>query len=445
MTAGALDQIRPDEGSAQPLPLGRLGAVVIGNALEFYDFLTFAYFAIQIGQTFFPSTSASASLLSALATFGAGFLTRPLGGVVIGMLGDRVGRKPAMLLSFGLMGLSMVGLALTPSYAAIGVAAPVLVLAFRLVQGFALGGEVGPSTAYLIEAAPPGQRGLYCSLQFASQRLAVLVAGLVGVSLAAFLDDAALTAWGWRIALLLGAAVIPFGLIIRSRLPETLPDAERPRAVTALRPSFRPILLGLLMMSGLTIGSYVIDYMATFARTTLSMPAKVAFGALVTSGIVGIASMTAAGWLTDRLGRRPVMIGASLLLLAALFPAYGLLTHLRTPWALYGVTALLTALHSFCATPALVGLTESLPRESRSGALGMTYAVAIALFGGSAQFVVTWLIINTGNPLAPAGYMAAALSAGLVGMWLMAETAPVRVSARPPSSPPHAPSAPRTP
>jgi len=169
--------------STQPkLSRSQLAAVVAGNALEFYDFLIFGFFAIQIGATFFPVRDATGSLLLTLGTFGVGFLTRPLGGVFIGPLGDRIGRKPAMLLSFGLMGLSIVGLALTPSYASIGVAAPILVVFFRLVQGFALGGEVGPSTAFLMEAAPVEKRGLYISLQSASQQAATLCAGIVGVS-----------------------------------------------------------------------------------------------------------------------------------------------------------------------------------------------------------------------------------------------------------------------
>ena len=156
-----------------------MAAVVAGNALEFYDFLIFGFFAVQIGAVFFPVKDSTGNLLLTLGTFGVGFLTRPLGGALIGRLGDRIGRKPAMLFSFGLMGASIVGLALTPSYAAIGVAAPVLVVLFRLVQGFALGGEVGPSTAFLMEAAPPGKRGLYVSLQFATQQAAILASGLV--------------------------------------------------------------------------------------------------------------------------------------------------------------------------------------------------------------------------------------------------------------------------
>src|SRR5580704_258266 len=182
------------------LPLRKVVAVGVGNALEFYDFLTFSFFAIQIGHSFFPQSLTSHGLLYSLATFGVGFLTRPLGGVVIGMYGDRVGRKPAMVLSFALMGASILGLALTPSYAQIGIAAPILLVIFRLLQGFALGGEVGPTTAFLVEAAPPHRRGLYCSLQVATQNVAGLAAGIVGFALSGLLSPSQLDAWGWRLA-----------------------------------------------------------------------------------------------------------------------------------------------------------------------------------------------------------------------------------------------------
>jgi len=206
-----------------------VAAVTAGNALEFYDFLTYAFFAAQIGRTFFPSHDAAGSLLASLATFGAGFLMRPVGALTIGRMADRIGRKPAMLLSFTLMGVAMVGLALTPSYRAIGIAAPILAIGFRLVQGFALGGEIGPNTAYLIEAAPPHRRGLYVSFQYMSQDGSILVSGLVGYGLASLLSDAAMDSWGWRVAFLLGAAIVPFGLILRRQLAETLPPKPRAR------------------------------------------------------------------------------------------------------------------------------------------------------------------------------------------------------------------------
>ena len=175
----------PREG--QGLLRRHIAAVTLGNALEFYDFLTFSFFAIQIGHAFFPSNSAYGSLMGSLATFGAGFATRPLGAIVIGRYADRVGRKPAMLLSFVLIGASIFGMALIPPYAAIGLAAPVLAVIARMLQGFSLGGEIGSNTAFLLEAAPPQTRGLIVSWQGASQMIAILVGSLVGVLLSSLL------------------------------------------------------------------------------------------------------------------------------------------------------------------------------------------------------------------------------------------------------------------
>ena len=261
------------QSSPPRIALRHVMAVFVGNGLEFYDFLTFSYFAVYISRTFFPSGNPSTALLATLATFGAGFLTRPIGAMVIGRMGDRVGRKPAMLLSFVLMGIAIVGLALTPSYASIGPFAPALVLFFRLVQGFALGGEVGPTTAYMAEAAPPHRRGLYLSMQYATQDAAVLLAGLVGTTLAARLSSDQLTQWGWRAAMLLGATIVPFGIWVRRTLPETLHTAARVGATAAaavreptlvrVRPYLPIIVFGLMMLTAVTIGSYTLSYMTT--------------------------------------------------------------------------------------------------------------------------------------------------------------------------------------
>src|SRR5262249_41655028 len=192
------------------VPAKHVAAVVVGNALEFYDFLTYAFFAVYIGRAFFPANDPTTSLLASLGTFAAGFVTRPIGGIVIGRMGDRYGRKPA--LSFSLMGIAITGLALTPPYGMIGVAAPAFVLLFRMVQGFALGGEVGPTTAFLLEAAPPERRGFYTAFQAWTQELAILVSGLVGLALSSVLNDKQLQDFGWRLAFILGATIVPFGL-----------------------------------------------------------------------------------------------------------------------------------------------------------------------------------------------------------------------------------------
>ncbi len=401
-------------------------AVVVGNGLEFYDFVTYAFFAAQIGRTFFPSDTPGTSLLASLATFGAGFLTRPLGALVIGRFGDRAGRKPAMLLSFSLIGVGVVGLPLIPSYASIGVYAPLLAIAFRLLQGFALGGEVGPSTAFLMEAAPPLRRGVYISLQAMSADLAVCIAGLVGVGLASVLDGPALDAWGWRVALLLGAVIIPVGFVLRRTLNETLWVPAQALQEPVPSGLARIVVLGLILLGTATTTNYLLEYMTTYASGTLGMPAKIAFGATTVIGLSGVICDPLGGWLSDRFGRKPIMIVPWIFLAVAVFPSFWLLERLRTGPALYTACAVLGSISTLSSATIIVAITESLPRRVRSGGIAIIYALAISVFGGSTQFFVAWLIRATGNPIAPAWYMFCGVMIGLITLFQLPETAPVK-------------------
>ena len=424
-------------GDSKPLPLRHVFAVSLGNALGFYDFLIYVYFAVYIGRAFFPAHNQTASLL---ATFGAsfiGFVARPVGAMVIGPMGDRIGRKAAMMLSFVLMGIGVIGVALTPSYASIGVAAPVLVVLFRMVQGFALGGEVGPTTAYLIEAAPAARRGLYASGQYATQDVGVLAAGLIATALASRLDPVQLQDWGWRVAMLAGASIVPFGLWLRSSLPETLhavddaalaPDGTTGDLAikTPLRPYLALIVLGLMMLASGTIGSYVASYMTTYALTTLHMAQTVAFGVIIVNGLFSVLFEPISGWLSDRFGRKPVMLVPGIIQLFAVFPAFWAISHYRTTVVFYAAIAAVTVLQALSTPPVIVTLTEQLPPRVRSGVVAIVYAFAIATFGGSTQFMLTWLLDFTKDPLAPAYYWAAALVVGLVAMALVRDSAPIK-------------------
>ena len=423
--ASAADEVLP------AITRRQITAAVAGNALEFYDFTTYALFAVQIGHTFFPMHTAFENLMLSLMTFAIGFIGRPLGAIVIGRFGDRRGRKPAMLLSFTLMGLGILGIVLTPSYATIGWVAPMLLVLFRLLQGFALGGEVGPTTAFLIEAAPLHKRGLIGAWQSGSQALASLTGATVGLTLTYVMTADQLQTYGWRIAFGIGAIVLPFGLILRRSLPETLHRHETAQSFHPTERGMfshaRPILLGLGMIMSFTTSTYVLLYMTTFASETLHMTQADSFGASVANGVSGLVFALVGGALSDRLGRKPVMITARVLFLLAIYPAFTLIVQNHSAFTLIAATALLGALSSTSVGVALVCLTESLRKDVRSTGLAVVYAVGVAVFGGIAQPFVTWVIKATGSPMAPAWYMMAAAAIGIVAMSFMRETAPRRM------------------
>jgi len=416
------------------IPVLQVAAIVLGNGLEFYDFLSYAIFAVYIGNAFFPSHDRSANLIFSLATFAVGFVTRPIGGIVLGILGDRLGRKPAMILSFILMGVGMLGVALTPGYAQIGLAAPILLVGFRLVQGFALGGEVGPNTAWLIEAAPPERRGFYASMQYATQNAAILMASCVGLALSAVLSAHDLETWGWRIAFLLGVVIVPFGILIRRGLPETLysaeasgPMHERAAEAEGIRPYARVIALSFVLLGCGTIGAYVIDYMATFALNTLHLAASIAFGATFVISLTGLMADCAGGAIGDRYGRKPVMMLFASLMLTLIVPVFWTITHVNSTVLFYVLIGGLSVIFELCTVQILVSFTESVPARIRSGTVAIIYAFAISIFGGSTQFLITWLIRVTGNPLAPAWFWTAAAFVFVLAAMALSESAPVKL------------------
>ena len=410
-------------------------AATVGNALEFYDFLIYSLFAVEIGRTFFPSYGPYASLMLSLATFGAGFITRPLGAIVVGAYADRVGRRPAMMLCFALSGLSIIALAVTPSYRSIGIAAPLLALLARMTQGFSVGGESGSNTAYLVEAASPARRGFTVSFGAASQLFALMIGGLVGTTLTAVLPPQALDAYGWRIAFLLGAAILPVGLYLRKNLPETLhvvddepvASGHVPGTAARLRSHRKIIFLGLVVLSCGTIHSYIFTYIVTYAQNTLHMPARAGFTAQASSNLLAIVAVLAGGWISDRVGRRPVNLVGQLTFLVLIYPVFLWVTETRSTVALVAGMAALTAAGSIRQGVFYTALAESLPVRVRVSAFGTVYSLAIAAFGSTTQLVITWLIHLTGSPLVPAWYLIGATTLGFIALFFMPESAPAFV------------------
>ncbi len=304
-------------------------AATVGNALEFYDFFIYGLFAVQIGEAFFPASNAYVSLMLSLATFGVGFLSRPLGAVLLGAYADRVGRRPAMVVSLSMIGISMVVLGCIPSYAQIGVAAPLLAVIARLVQGFSLGGEVGANSAFLVEAAPEDRRAEIVSWQGVSQAIALVLGSLVGTLLAVFLSPSALGSYGWRIAFLIGAAIVPCGYWLRRNLSETLHEQEAQYPQTRVdggpardvresgrlelaRRHWKPMVFGLMAIAAGTVGTYIFVYIATYAQTTLHLPPRAGFLASLAGYGVEIPCILLGGRLSDRYGRKPVNVWGNL-------------------------------------------------------------------------------------------------------------------------------------
>jgi MFS transporter, MHS family, citrate/tricarballylate:H+ symporter len=426
---------RPSLATTSTISRRHIVAAVIGNGLEFYDFLTYAYFAVAIGKAFFPNDSPIKSLLASLATFGIGFVFRPLGAFVFGVYADSVGRRPAMVLSFALMGLSMLSMALIPSYTEIGVAAPIMLIITRIVQGFALGGEIGPTAAFLVEAAPPRMRGLYTAFQNASLGVAQVICGCIGILLSLTLNAATMEHYGWRIAFLLGAVTLPFGVLMRRALPETVHGEDHlpthtPRiaSISVLRSHFRVIALAFIVFASLTTSSYVTIYMATYSRTFLHMDALSSFAVTVVASLVALPLGLIGAIYSDRWGRKPIILTSRALFILLIYPVFFIIIQERTPLVLIVGYAMLAA--ATFGNPTVSALAvESLPKEIRGQGFGLIYALT-SIVGGSTQFVITSLIDRTGSNFAPAYYLIATSTIGFLAMLGLRETAPVRIHGR---------------
>ena len=410
-----------ERDSSRRRQISRVVRVSCGNFLEMYDFMVFGYYAAAIGAAFFPSTNPFASLMASLATFGAGFLMRPLGAIVLGTYADRHGRRAGLLLTLGLMSIGILSIACVPGYATIGLLAPVLVLAGRLLQGFSAGMELGGVSVYLAEIATPGNKGFYVSWQSASQQAAVMFAALIGVLLTTALSPAAMTAWGWRVPLLVGCVILPFLFGLRRSLEETDEFTARTRKpdtrelLRSLGANARIILVGTLLVTMTTVSFYMITaYTPTFGSSVLHLRSLDSLIVTLCVGASNLFWLPTMGALSDRIGRKPMLIACTLLMLATAYPAMIWLVDGPTFEKLLVVELWLSFVYGSYNGAMVVFLTEIMPADVRAAGFSLAYSLATAIFGGFTPAISTWLIQVTGNRAIPGLWLSFAAVCGLI-------------------------------
>ncbi|HYB55417.1 MAG TPA: MFS transporter [Alphaproteobacteria bacterium] len=394
--------------------------VTSGNFLEMFDFFLFGFYATHIARAFFPAGSEFASLLLTFMTFGAGFLMRPLGAIVLGAYIDRVGRRQGLITTLLIMAMGTIMIAFVPGYATLGLAAPFLVLIGRLLQGFSAGVELGGVSVYLSEMATPGNKGFYVAWQSGSQQVSIMVAALIGFSLNELLTPAGISAWGWRIPFFIGCLIVPFIFVIRRSLEETEAFLARKHHPSP-RESFRSItdnwqivLAGMLMVVMTTVSFYLITvYTPTFGKSVLKL-AEV--DGLIVTFCVGLSNLfwlPVMGALSDRVGRQPILVTFTTLTLLTSYPALSWLVADPSFGKMLAVELWLSFLYASYNGAMVVALTEIVPASVRTTGFSLAYSLATALFGGFTAAVSTALIQYTGNKAAPGLWMSFAALCGL--------------------------------
>jgi MFS family permease len=397
--------------------------VASGNFLEMYDFMVFGYFAAAIGQAYFPAGDQFGTLLKSLATFGAGFLMRPLGAIVLGAYTDRHGRRAGLLLTLALMSVGIVTIAFTPSWATLGMLAPVLVLFGRLLQGFSAGAELGNVSVYLAEIAPEGRKAFYVSWQSASQQVAVVVAALIGIAISSVLTPAQLVAWGWRVPLALGCLLIPVLFLLRRHLRETDAFAARTDHLDlgaiahGLWQGRTRVVAGMAFVLMTTVSFYMITaYTPTFGKL-LHLPERANLWVTAAVGASNLIWLPLMGALSDRIGRKPILIACTALAILTAYPAMAWLTTAPSVARLIAVELWLSAIYASYNSAMVVYLTEIVPQQVRASGFSLAYSLATAV-GGFTPFIVTWLIGRTGNAAIPGVWLSAAAAISLAATLL---------------------------
>lgn len=390
-----------------------------GNFLEMYDFMVFGYYAPAIAKTFFPSQNEYISLLLTLMTFGAGFLMRPVGAIVLGAYVDKHGRRKGLLLTLALMALGTLAIAVMPGYETIGIMAPILILISRLIQGLSAGVEVGGVSVYLSEIATPGNKGFYVAWQSASQQLAVVFASVVGLVAGSYLSPAEMTDWGWRIPFFIGCGLIPFLVVIRRLLEETpafLAQKHRPtlsETFASMASNWRLVFGGMMMATMTTVFFYMITaYTPTYGSKVLSLTARDSLFVSMCVGFANFILLPTMGALSDRIGRAPLLLGCSLLAIATGYPMLNWLVSDPSFERLLTVQLYFALVYASYNGAMIVFLTEIMPAHVRTSGFSLAYSLATALFGGFTPAICTYFIEVTGDRAIPGAWLSVA---GLCG------------------------------
>ena len=412
--------------AARHSKLGTVLRVTSGNFMEMFDFFLFGFYATYISRTFFPSGDEFASLMLTFMTFGAGFLMRPLGAIFLGAYVDRVGRRQGLIVTLALMALGTVLIAFVPGYATIGYAAPLLVLTGRLLQGFSAGVELGGVSVYLSEMATPGHKGFYVSWQSASQQVAIIFAAALGYGLNVALTPAQIGDWGWRVPFFIGCLIVPVLFVIRRSLQETeefMARKHRPDAAEIFRSMLDNWLLvvsGMLLVAMTTVSFYLITvYTPTFGKNVLKLSTTDSLVVTLCVGVSNFIWLPVMGALSDRVGRKPLLLVFTLLTMATAYPAMAWLTSEPSFGRMLEVELWLSFLYGSYNGAMVVALTEVMPVAVRTSGFSLAYSLATAVFGGFTPAIATALIAATGNKAAPALWMSFAAACGLLATLLL--------------------------
>ena len=386
----------------------------IGQIFEIYDFVIYGLMAGALARAFFPSADPLAGLLGAFATFAVGFVMRPVGAVVIGAYGDRHGRRAALVVTIGLMAAATGLIGLIPAYNSIGIAAPIILVLCRMLQGFSTGGEWGGAAAFLVEYAPPARRGIIGSYQQAATALGLLSATLIAYVLTSVMDAATFTGWGWRLAFLIGFVLGPIGFYLRTRVEET-PAYERSVAKqevtrSPLRRSLTEYPGPIVAAFGLSIIGCVVNYVfmifiPSFAQQQLHIAPSATFLSTLIAGVIYLAITPMTGWLSDQVGRKPLFFAASLSSIVLAYPLFEIMVSLHSLTGLILTQGIASVILTLYTGPICAVLAEMFPTNIRYTALSISYGFAVAIFGGFAPLISGALIRMTGDPLAPAYYV----------------------------------------